>query len=53
MVRVPAQWGAVEREPRGYNWSGYKQLFEVIKQTGLKAQVRVSVDLKVRLQVDL
>eukprot|EP00967_Tisochrysis_lutea_P036005 scaffold43269_cov24-Tisochrysis_lutea.AAC.3 len=36
------QWGAVEREPRAYNWSGYKQLFEVIKKTGLKAQVRTS-----------
>ncbi|KAF5833355.1 glycoside hydrolase superfamily [Dunaliella salina] len=38
-VAVDVWWGAVEREPRAYNWSGYKQLFEVIKKTGLKAQV--------------
>lgn len=37
--RVPClQWGAVEREPRMYNWQGYKQLFEMLRPTGLKVQ---------------
>eukprot|EP00198_Chlamydomonas_reinhardtii_P000853 XP_001690188.1 beta-amylase [Chlamydomonas reinhardtii] len=35
-------WGAVERSPGQYNWSGYKQALEVIKQTGLKVQVVLS-----------
>lgn len=33
------QWGAVEREPRQYNWQGYKQLFEMLRGTGLRVQV--------------
>lgn len=37
---VCVQWGAVEKEPRQYNWSGYKQVLEMLKQTGLKVQVR-------------
>lgn len=35
------QWGAVEREPGQYTWTGYKQLLEVIRPTGLKLQVRL------------
>lgn len=38
-VAVDVWWGAVEREPRVYNWSGYKQVLELIKSTGLKVQV--------------
>lgn len=33
------QWGAVERGPGQYLWTGYKQLLEAIRQTGLKLQV--------------
>lgn len=33
------QWGAVERKPRRYDWSGYRQLFNLIKALGLKIQV--------------
>lgn len=33
------QWGAVERKPRRYDWSGYRQLFNLIKALGLKLQV--------------
>uniref|UniRef100_A0A6T5U2K4 Beta-amylase n=1 Tax=Chlamydomonas chlamydogama TaxID=225041 RepID=A0A6T5U2K4_9CHLO len=41
-VAVDVWWGAVERDPRSYNWSGYKQLVEMVKQTGLKVQVVLS-----------
>lgn len=41
-VAVDVWWGAVEREPHQYNWTGYKQLLEVIKPTGLKLQVVLS-----------
>ena len=34
-----SQWGAVERGPGQYLWTGYKQLLEAIRQTGLKLQV--------------
>ena len=33
------QWGAVERKPRRYDWSGYRQPFNLIKALGLKIQV--------------
>ncbi len=35
-----SQWGAVEKSPGQYNWAGYKQVLEVIKQTGLRVQVK-------------
>lgn len=35
------QWGAVERGPGQYLWTGYKQLLETVKQTGLKLQVNM------------
>lgn len=33
------QWGGVEREPRAYDWSGYKDLFQMLKIAGLRLQV--------------
>lgn len=33
------QWGAVERRPRRYDWSGYRQLFALVRALGLKLQV--------------
>ncbi|KAG2493073.1 hypothetical protein HYH03_008736 [Edaphochlamys debaryana] len=35
-------WGAIEKSPGQYNWAGYKQVVEVIKQTGLKIQAVMS-----------
>lgn len=39
---LPVQWGAVEREPRKYDWSGYLQLFDLAKAMGLKIQAVLS-----------
>lgn len=36
------QWGAVERHPHRYDWTGYFQLFELVKSLGLKLQVVLS-----------
>lgn len=36
------QWGAVERQAQRYDWSGYRQLFEVVKNFGLSIQVVLS-----------
>lgn len=36
------QWSAVERSPRCYNWTGYRQLLEVLRPTGLRLQVVLS-----------
>jgi beta-amylase len=36
------QWGAVERQPRRYDWSGYRQVFELVKSLGLKLQAVMS-----------
>ncbi|GLC59920.1 Leucine-rich repeat receptor-like serine/threonine-protein kinase bam2 [Pleodorina starrii] len=41
-VAMDFWWGAVEKSPGVYNWAGYKQVLEVIKQTGLKVQVVLS-----------
>ncbi|GIM06522.1 hypothetical protein Vretimale_10821 [Volvox reticuliferus] len=41
-VAMDFWWGAVERSPGQYNWAGYKQALEIIKQTGLKVQVVLS-----------
>ena len=41
-VSVNAQWGAVERSPRRYDWSGYRQLFELVRGAGLRLQVVLS-----------
>ena len=36
------QWGAVERQPGRYDWSGYRQVFELAKSMGLKIQAVLS-----------
>jgi beta-amylase len=36
------QWSAVERSPGQYSWTGYKQLFEMVRSKGLKLQVVLS-----------
>eukprot|EP00882_Tetradesmus_deserticola_P034893 GHRQ01040222.1.p2 GENE.GHRQ01040222.1~~GHRQ01040222.1.p2 ORF type:complete len:126 (+),score=27.58 GHRQ01040222.1:465-842(+) len=36
------QWCAVERSPRQYSWTGYRQLFEMVRGAGLKLQVVLS-----------
>jgi hypothetical protein len=38
----PAQWSAVERTPRSYNWAGYRQLVQLLRPTGLRLQVVLS-----------
>jgi len=41
-ARRAAQWGAVERHPRRYDWSGYRQLFDAVRRAGLRLQVVLS-----------
>lgn len=42
-VMVDCWWGIVESHtPQVYNWSGYKKLFDMIRQLGLKLQVVMS-----------
>lgn len=36
------QWGAVERQPGVYDWSGYQQLFDMVKTQGLRIQAVMS-----------
>ena len=36
------QWGAVERRPRQYDWTGYSQVFDAVKAAGLKLQAVMS-----------
>ena len=36
------QWGAVEQEPGLYDWSGYQELFAMIKSRGLRIQAVMS-----------
>ena len=36
------QWGAVERTPEHYEWSGYREMFELAKSMKLKIQVVLS-----------
>lgn len=38
-VAVDVWWGAVERRPRRYDWTGYRQLFDLIASLGMKLQV--------------
>lgn len=38
-VAVDVWWAGVERRPRRYDWSGYRQLFDLISSLGLKLQV--------------
>lgn len=41
-VAVDVWWGAVERRPRRYDWSGYRQLFAMVAALGLKVQAVMS-----------
>ncbi|KAK9867944.1 hypothetical protein WJX84_010292 [Apatococcus fuscideae] len=41
-VAVDVWWGAVERQPKRYDWAGYRQLFDLVKSLGLKIQVVMS-----------
>ncbi|KAI5083026.1 hypothetical protein GOP47_0002769 [Adiantum capillus-veneris] len=42
-VMVDCWWGLVESEkPQNFNWSGYKHLFSLVKEAGLKLQVVMS-----------
>ena len=36
------QWGAVERQPQRYDWSGYWQVLDLVKGLGLKLQAVMS-----------
>lgn len=39
-VVVDCWWGIVEaHSPREYNWSGYKRLFQMVRELKLKLQV--------------
>jgi Glycosyl hydrolase family 14 len=38
-VAVDVWWAGVERRPRRYDWSGYRQLFDLLSSLGLKLQV--------------
>jgi hypothetical protein len=37
-VAVDVWWGAVERAPRAYDWSGYRALVDALRPTGLRLQ---------------
>lgn len=40
-VMVDCWWGIVEaNQPHEYNWSGYKHLFQIVRQLKLKLQVK-------------
>lgn len=42
-VMVDCWWGIVEaHSPQGYNWSGYKKLFQIVRDLNLKLQVVMS-----------
>ncbi|CAL8122922.1 unnamed protein product [Prunus armeniaca] len=42
-VMVDCWWGIVEaHNPQGYNWSGYKRLFQIVRDLNLKLQVVMS-----------
>jgi len=42
-VMVDCWWGLVEsRGPQRYNWSGYHDLFNMVRDVGLKKQVLLS-----------
>lgn len=39
---VDVWWGLVEKEPKVYDWSAYKQLVQMVKQAGLKLTASMS-----------
>lgn len=42
-VKVDCWWGIVEAHgPQEYNWSGYKKLFQIVRELNLKLQVVMS-----------
>lgn len=41
-VAVDVWWGAVERQPGQYDWSGYQELFAMVKAKGLRIQAVMS-----------
>lgn len=41
-VAVDVWWGAVERAPRRYDWSGYTALFALVRSVGLRVQAVMS-----------
>ncbi|CAK0774322.1 hypothetical protein CVIRNUC_004157 [Coccomyxa viridis] len=41
-MAIDVWWGAVERRPQQYDWSGYSQVFEAVKAAGLKLQAVMS-----------
>ncbi|DBA71033.1 TPA: Leucine-rich repeat receptor-like serine/threonine-protein kinase bam2 [Trebouxia sp. C0005] len=41
-IAVDVWWGAVERQPGCYDWSGYQQLFSMVKAKGLRIQAVMS-----------
>lgn len=41
---VDCWWGVVEaRVPQEYNWNGYKQLFQIVRELKLKLQVDLHI----------
>ena len=38
-VHCDVWWGLVEGRPEQYDWSGYKKLFQAVKDAGLKLKV--------------
>eukprot|EP00249_Psilotum_nudum_P012655 c23904_g1_i1 orf=920-2638(+) len=42
-VMVECCWGLVERDiPQQYDWSGYRQLFDIVKESAMKLQLCMS-----------
>ncbi|GAB1221548.1 hypothetical protein ENUP19_0082G0079 [Entamoeba nuttalli] len=41
-VMADIWWGLVETSPRNYNWNGYKELVQMVKNAGLKFQAVMS-----------
>jgi len=46
-VMVDCWWGLVEgKAPQHYDWSGYHQLFNLVRECGLKLQVLSPISLQ-------
>ena len=42
-VKVDCWWGIAEcHSPQEYNWNGYRQLFQIVRDLNLKIQVSLS-----------
>lgn len=41
-IAVDVWWGAIERQPGVYDWSGYQELFGMVKTQGLRIQAVMS-----------